>query len=250
MAELLILGSGAGYPGGSRLPTTLAIKAGGRLYLLDCGAPAATLLQWAGERVEALEALFLSHLHPDHAGGVPLLMQSLLIGERERPFVTLVPPRSAERLAGAARALLVEPERYPFPWQLAEATPLETYEFTDLTVVFLPNAHLAAHWGLEPPLAASLYLNVEGSTVLYSGDVAQPEELASHARMSDLLVHELGHHEPEAVLDFAARYGVPRLVFVHLHPRWEGREDELRRLAGERYAGELIVPRDGTRVAL
>ena len=250
MAELLILGSGPGYPGGRRLPTTLAVKADGRLYLLDCGSPAATLLARAGERIQDLEALFLTHMHVDHAGGVPLLLQALLVAARERPLATLVPARSAERLRTAARAFLLEPERYPFAWQLEEANPYETYEFPGLTVSFLPNEHLRLLAGPEAPQSASLYLNVDGSTLLYSGDVAGPEELATHARQCDLLVHELGHHAPEAVLAFAARYGVPRLALVHIHPYWEGREKELFALARARYRGELIVPDDGTRIPL
>ena len=91
---------------------------------------------------------------------------------------------------------------------------------------------------------------MEGSGLLYSGDVASPEELAPHARLSDLLLHELGHHLPEDVLDFAARYQIRRLALVHIHPMWEGREAEIRAMARERYPGELIIPRDGERMAL
>ncbi len=251
LAELIFLGTGSGAPGGRRLPTTLAIKAGGGLYLLDCGSPAANLLAAAGEPFDdTLEALFLSHLHTDHAGGVPLLLQDLLLAGRVRPFPTLAPPRSAERLRTAARALLVEPERYPFAWRLEEAMPLQTYEFRDLAVSFIPNEHLAEHMGPEPPQSCSLFLNVQGTALLYSGDVASPEELGSHARMSGLLLHELGHHDPEDVLDFAARYNVPRLALVHIRPQWEGREAELRALARQRYRGELIIPRDGERITL
>ncbi len=81
MAEIVILGSGSGFATGDRFCTSIALLAEPRLYLFDCGEPSAALLYRAGIDPLALKALFISHMHPDHVGGLaPLLFSIYLPG--------------------------------------------------------------------------------------------------------------------------------------------------------------------------
>ena len=74
--EIVILGSGAGFSTRERFCTSVAVLAEPHLYLLDCGEPAAALLRRAGIDIVALRALFVSHLHADHVGGLPQIVSA------------------------------------------------------------------------------------------------------------------------------------------------------------------------------
>ncbi len=81
MAEVVILGSGSGFATNDRFCTSIALLMEPHIYLFDCGEPCAALLYRAGIDPLALRTLFISHMHPDHVGGLaPLLFSIYLPG--------------------------------------------------------------------------------------------------------------------------------------------------------------------------
>ena len=89
---------------------------------------------------------------------------------------------------------------------------------------------------------------VEGSPLsgMSVSDLRDPSALAG----CDLLVHEMGHHQPEDIAAFAQRHRVPRLLLSHIHPDWDHRSAEIVQIAGKYYEGETIVASDGLRIPL
>jgi ribonuclease BN (tRNA processing enzyme) len=81
MAELLILGSGAGFATADRFSTSIALLVDRAVYIFDCGEPCSALLFRQGVDPLAVKAIFVSHMHPDHVGGLaPLLFSMHLPG--------------------------------------------------------------------------------------------------------------------------------------------------------------------------
>ena len=95
-----------------------------------------------------------------------------------------------------------------------------------------------------------MIVEVEGKRIVYSGDCVASEELAPYVKGCDLLIHEMGHHEPEEVLSFVGVHPVPRLMLTHFIRRWELRGDEIRDMFRGHFDGELILARDGLRISL
>ena len=72
--ELIVIGSGTGVPSLRRGSPSLALKAAGRLLVLDLGAGALRSLLRLGPNFSAIDVLALTHLHPDHVGDlIPFL---------------------------------------------------------------------------------------------------------------------------------------------------------------------------------
>ena len=66
--ELTVIGSGTGVPSLRRGSPCLALKAAGRLLVLDLGAGSLRSLLRYGLDFSAIDVLALTHLHPDHVG--------------------------------------------------------------------------------------------------------------------------------------------------------------------------------------
>ncbi|MBN1317499.1 MAG: MBL fold metallo-hydrolase [Anaerolineales bacterium] len=82
MAEIVVLGSGCGLGTGSRFSTTVALLANERCYLLDCAEPAAVSLFKNGIDPLSVRAIMVSHLHPDHVGGLASVLFSMYLPGR------------------------------------------------------------------------------------------------------------------------------------------------------------------------
>jgi ribonuclease BN (tRNA processing enzyme) len=82
MAEVVVLGSGAGFATRDRFNTSIAVLSGSKTYILDCGEPCSALLFRAGIDPLSISGIFISHMHPDHVGGLPQLLFSMYLPAR------------------------------------------------------------------------------------------------------------------------------------------------------------------------
>src|SRR4029077_16145071 len=91
--ELVLLGAArAPLPVAGRGGTSSALIAGDRVFVVDCGRGSPSAYANAGLDFSQLTAVFLTHLHADHAGDLPGLLLSPW-GVREGADGPLVPVR-------------------------------------------------------------------------------------------------------------------------------------------------------------
>ena len=211
-----LLGTGSANAGPHRTTTMLAVEHDGRLVLVDCGGDAVQRMEASGLDPVGLDAIVLTHEHPDHISGYPLLLEKLWLMGRRDPLPVYGPAATLEK----ARALFAifdtlkwtgVPERHFHPVALEAGTPVFTAGA--LAVTASPVCH--------PVPTIGLRFEVPGATVAYSCDTAFDDDVVELARGADLLIHEgTGslpgvHSSPEEAADVAARAGVGRLVLVH-----------------------------------
>lgn len=94
--ECVLLGTGGVMPMPGRPLTSVAVRTGGAVYLMDCGE--GTQVPYKGYHVgmRSLRMVALTHLHADHTLGLPgLLMMRSQMDDPEP--ITLVGPRGLER---------------------------------------------------------------------------------------------------------------------------------------------------------
>jgi ribonuclease Z len=89
---LTFLGTGSGVPTLQRNLACVALQREGELFLFDCGEAAQIGMRRAGLGWSRLAAIFISHLHGDHVTGLPGIMMSLQMIDREAPLMIVGPP--------------------------------------------------------------------------------------------------------------------------------------------------------------
>jgi len=117
--HFVFLGSSGAIPGRDRDTTSLVFVGESDAVLVDCGGSPAQKLMLAGTDPRALSRVVITHLHPDHAYGLPSLVQTLFLLGRKSPLHLAcreeheAPLRALLGLFG----LLERPGLFPVVWE-------------------------------------------------------------------------------------------------------------------------------------
>ncbi len=116
--DVLFLGTAGSAPTAQRgLPATLVRRGGDRL-LFDCGEGTQRQLLRSIGLID-LEEIFLTHFHADHVLGLPGMLKTFSLRQRERAL-TVYGPAGLERLFKVLQPLI---GNTPFPVRLVELDP-------------------------------------------------------------------------------------------------------------------------------
>ena len=248
------------------------VRAAGSGVLLDCGPGSLGRLPGAGVGLDAIDALLLSHLHFDHTLGVVELLTRMAFEEVTLPLFrgpgdTSVFMQAAVEFARTQLRFLAEGlwvERLDV-LDVEELEPGEPFHVGEIEVTTRTVPHAGDLHAIAYRLAAG------GRSVVYSGDTAPSHEAFTDlADGADVLIHEsytaLGlkrqtktmseqrreavyqafrdtHSDVGQVATIAQAAGVGTLVLSHLLPLES--EQELMKLAGAEFSGNIIVAHDG-----
>ncbi len=221
MARLHLLGTGAAMSDPHRTTTMLALTDGGSLVLVDCGGDAVQRLLQAGCDLEHLSGVVLTHEHPDHVGGFPLLVEKLWVAGRRRPL-PIVGPREALDQAQRSFAAFNTSS-----WKGLFTLAPQPVVMREGAMLFADDAFTITSSPGEHDGVAVIALRVQarngGGVAAYSCDTAPSAVVARLARQADVLFHEAtgpypGHSTAAQAAEIARDAAVRRLVLVHLPP--------------------------------
>ncbi len=211
-----LLGTGSANAGPSRTTTMLAVEHRDQTVLIDCGGDAALRLQLAGLDPAALDAIILTHEHPDHISGYPLLLEKLWLMGRRDPIPIHGPAPTLEKAHRLFTTFNIE-NWHGFPGRERHAVPMEA----GVSVLDLDGLSVTATPVDHPVPTIGLRFDADGVSAAYSCDTAPSESVVALARGADLLLHEgTGslpgvHSSPVEAARIAAEAGVGQLVLVH-----------------------------------
>jgi ribonuclease Z len=89
--DVAFLGTGGSVPTARRSTACLLVRVGGRRLLFDCGEGSQRQMQRSTGLVQ-VEEIFLTHFHADHYLGIPGLLKTYDLHDRERPLRIVGPP--------------------------------------------------------------------------------------------------------------------------------------------------------------
>ena len=246
MAVVHLLGTGAGASGPTRTTTMLAFESGGQTVVVDCGGDVIQRLLASGLDPAGIEALVVSHEHPDHVAGFPLFMEKIwLLGRRHPiPVIGIRPALDQARRVWEAFSTATWTGVPEIQWrEVAPEAGAPVLENERWRITAAPGTH-------GVPVIGIRVVDVAGGGVCaYSCDTARSEVITEMARDADLLVHEAtgatlgGHTTYVEAAQVAREAGAGRLVLVHLPPGvTDGDLDEARTV----FAG-VALGEDGAR---
>jgi len=84
--SVIFLGTSGSWPTVKRNVTSIAIKRGSEVILLDCGEGTQRQFQRSKLSYMQISKIFITHFHGDHFLGIPGLIQTMQLNDREKPL--------------------------------------------------------------------------------------------------------------------------------------------------------------------
>ncbi|HAK55819.1 MAG: MBL fold metallo-hydrolase [Vicinamibacterales bacterium] len=229
---LTVLGCGDAFGSGGRFQTCFAIDAGETRVLLDCGASSLVAMRQAGVDPRTIDAIFLTHLHGDHFGGLPFfILDAQFLSKRTAPLTVAGPPGTEARVLQAMETFFPGSTKVDrrFDTRFVELLPAQPTAVGTVVVTPADVVH-----GSGAP-AYALRLEVDGRAIGYSGDTEWTEALLPIARDADLFICEAsvfdkaipGHITYTTLVARRAQLECRRLLLTHLGPDVLAQLDEL-----------------------
>ncbi|HWS54342.1 MAG TPA: ribonuclease Z [Pyrinomonadaceae bacterium] len=253
--RLTVLGSGTSVPHPRRSSSAHWLEAGAGTLLLDISAPSVLRMPQEGCDWANLDAVWVSHFHLDHVGGLaPFLFGTKYAPqtrERAKPLRIYGPAGTGRLLRhfdGANDYGLFE---QPFPVEVVEVSPREEFEvFPGLRAETFSTPHTSES------LAVRL-TGAGGASLVYTSDTGYTEALADFARGAGLFLMECSFFRAKPIethLELGdamrlARLARPgRVMLAHLYPEWDG--IDITAEAKKLWDGETVAAEDGLRLEI
>jgi ribonuclease Z len=245
MPKLLILGSASAVADEEHQNTHLAVVGRQRILMIDCPCTPILRLKQVGLQLDHLHDLILTHFHPDHVSGVPLMLMNLWLLGRKHPLNIYGLDNTLDRLRNAldlfewsAWSGLFAVNFRPIPIR-EMALVLEDEEWR---VFASPVRHLIPNIGLRIEFTGSR------KTLVYSSDTEPCPEIIRLASEADVLLHEAsgrhtGHSDAYQAGEIAQQANAKRLILIHYS--WLDAASEALVLDAQRsYTGQVELARD------
>jgi ribonuclease BN (tRNA processing enzyme) len=186
--HLQIVGCGDAFGSGGRFNTCFHLVGRNTNVLIDCGATSLVALNKLAINRNDIDAIFITHFHADHFGGIPFFMlEANYVLKRTRPLLIVGPPSLKERYEHAMElefpgAMTME---LKFPLALKEVEISRRAEIAGLRVTPYPVIHDER---AGPCLGYRIEL--EGKVIAFSGDTEWTDTLLDLGHEADLFICE------------------------------------------------------------
>jgi ribonuclease BN (tRNA processing enzyme) len=208
--RLVLLGTAGGpTPKRTRAAPAQALEVDGIVYVVDCGSGVGRQMALAGLPFRGLRHVFLTHHHSDHAADLVTLPLLAWAAGNEAAVVLHGPPPIRRSVRAGLRAVRFDAElRQEDEGRPPLADRVRVHELRGDGVVLRDGRVTVTAARVEHPPIRDAYayrLDVDGWSVVVSGDTAPSDALVRLARKADVLVHEVLLADPAEVASWVEK---------------------------------------------
>jgi ribonuclease Z len=242
--RILFLGTGGSWPTVKRNVSSIAVKRGSEVILFDCGEGTQRQFQQSNLSYMQVSKIFITHFHGDHFLGLPGLIQTMQLNDRDKPL-HLYGPKGMEELINQLLTLgYFRPSYRIIAHEISDGAEIEFDEYSVTALKVNHNVPAFAYrlnefqragkfnkpkalkMGIpEGPLFSKLQKGQtitlpngekvapdmilgpsrKGRTIVISGDTKPCEQMIGFSEDADILIHE-GTFDSK-LQDIAKEYG-------------------------------------------
>lgn len=245
MTKLVILGSSNALSSRDNENTHMVLVGRERIVMVDCVNNPIHRLEQAGIDFLDVTELILTHFHPDHVSGVPLLLMDMWLRGRTKLLTIYGLHYTLDRMEQLMGLYSWEswPNFFPVAFHrlpdLENCTLLDCAEFR---IASSPVHHLI------PTIGLRFDFKTNQKSLVYSCDTEPCVEVVRLAQGADILIHEasgktLGHSSAGQAGQVATQAEVGKLYLIH-YPTGAFSDGDLLAEARLHYQGEVDLATD------
>jgi len=242
--NIIFLGTGGSWPSVKRNVTSVAVKRGSEIILFDCGEGTQRQFQKSKLSYMQISKIFITHFHGDHFLGLPGLIQTMQLNDREAPLHIYGPKGMSKLLEQLLSLGYFKPKYEIIAHEIDEKDALDFNEYK-IKILRVKHGIPALAYSLEEKLRPgkfnkpkALELGVpegplfsklqrgqtvtledgkkitakmvlgparKGRKIVISGDTIPLDEMIEFSKDADILVHEATFDS--TMQDISAEYG-------------------------------------------
>lgn len=277
--RITLLGTGGPRPDPERQGPATLVEASGLRLLFDAGRGVATQLARTGVRTADLDAVFITHHHFDHIGGLGDLLMAAWNNGRIEPLIVIGPLGTKEIISALFDHVYARDIEFRIAEDWALGHPLEPPQ-TTIDVREMLNGSMELPHGvhvevgkvehgstvLDLPIeqwsTLGYRVDAEGKSIAISGDAVAGASLGELAANTSALVMCAYLSEDEITTDadrflteqilsgapqaavIAADAGAERLILTHIREKSDQAGETMRDQVATVFDGEVIVGED------
>lgn len=245
MPKLIILGSSVAVVDDRHHNTHLAVAGHQRILMIDCPCAPILRLRRVGLQLEHISDLILTHFHPDHVSGAPLMIMNLWLLGRKSPLNIYGLDHTLQRL----KQLL---ELFEWSaWSNLFAVYFKPISAEEMRLV-LENEEWRVFSSPVKHLIPTIGLRIEFTesrkVLAFSSDTEPCSQVIRLAHKADVLLHEAsgdyaGHSSAQQAGEIARQANAKSLVLIH-YPSLHTDLRALMTSAKEYYSGRVKLAKD------
>jgi len=242
--EFIVLGSGTLIPTKKRNASGYLLKYKDENIVFDFGAGTLKSLLNFDVDYNSIDYIFLTHNHPDHVADLVPLFH--VCRKRRNKVLNVYGFKGVKKFVEEIFDLFpnTKPETYAVNFKEMENSKVNIDE---ITVSSMLMNHFENCIGFK--------IEVEGKTIIYSGDTGLCENLLELSKNADVLILECSfpnekkhpkHLTPSEAGEIATKSNAKQLVLTHFYPECE--DYNIKSQAKSNFEGEIIIAKDTMKI--
>lgn len=204
--KFTILGAGSGLPHTDYNSSSILVQTSFGNFLADCGEGTSRQLLKNGIAINDIDAILISHYHPDHVSGIYMLLQMFYLLNRTKPLKLFIPERISAFIDSMHQFYLFQ-QKFHYDLEILEMDSIrKNYQ----SIAAVQNDHLHNYidfinkYNYPNSLKSfSFSFSDDGKNLVYTSDINTIKELSDILNKASCVIIDALHPQADKVISIA-----------------------------------------------